>query len=246
MKKLLALVLAVLMLVPAAALADTLILGSNCSFPPFEFIDDNGQPTGFDIEIGALIAEKMGKDLFVEDMSFDGLLMALDGKIDMCIAAMTITDARREQADFSDSYFNAQQKIIVRADYDGIQSLEDIKDKQVAVQEGTTGHILATEELALPAEKVASFKNAADAIMELLTGRADCVIIDTAPANVFVSVNGGKLVILEDIETPAEDYGIAVKKGNTELLNACNEVLAEIKANGVYDELVAKYFTTAE
>ena len=242
MKKLLAIILALAIMLPAVALAETLIMGSNCSFPPFEYIDEQGNPAGFDVEIGKLIAEKLGMEFFVEDMAFDGLLMALDsGKIDIAIAGMTITDKRKEQVDFSDSYFNAQQLIIVRKDYDAIKTLDDVKDKTVSVQEGTTGHLMATEALEIPAEKVVAYENAADAVMELKLGRADCMIIDSAPAKVFVSKNDD-LMILEDIETPPEDYGIAIKKGNEDLLAACNAVLAEIKENGKYDELIAQFF----
>lgn len=244
MKKVFALLLSLCLLLTATgALAEgKLILGSNCSFPPFESIDDQGNPTGFDIEISRLVAQKMGKELEVMDMSFDGLLLALQGgQIDMVAAAMTIRPDRQEQADFSNSYFNAQQKVIVRKGYEAIKSVEDIKDKYVAVQDGTTGYYMATDTLGLASDHVAAFKNAADAILELKSGRVDCVIIDTAPANVFVSLNDD-LVILEDIVTDSEDYGIAVAKGNVELLTAINEVLDEIKANGVYDELIAKYF----
>lgn len=268
MKKLLAMLLMVALLTPAAALAETLIMGSNCSFPPFEYIDDAGMPAGFDVEIGRLIAEKLGMDFVVEDMSFDGLLMALDsGKVDIVIAAMTIRPDRQEQADFSDSYFNAQQQIImvkgskaaeeisallkdetepvteVSTSYAAVMEL--LKTKSVSVQDATTGYYMATETLGISAEKVAAFKNAADAIMELKVGRVDYVIIDTAPANVFVSLNED-LEILQGIQMPTEDYGVAIKKGNAKVLEAANAVLAEIKANGKYDELVAKYFASSE
>jgi polar amino acid transport system substrate-binding protein len=249
MKKFLALLLVLAVLLPAAALADSLILGSNCEFPPFEFVEADGTKAGFDIEIGKLIAAKLGKDLVVDDMNFDGLLMALGtGKVDLILSAMTIKPERQEQADFSEPYFEAQQKIIVRKDYDGIKTLDDVKDKSVAVQDATTGYYLATDAapdgLGLPAEKVAAFANAAMAILELKQGRVDCVIVDSAPAAVFVSMNDD-LVILDGIETPAEFYGIAVQKGNTELLTAVNEVLAEIKANGVYDQLITQFFVAS-
>ncbi len=242
MKKVLAVVLAVLMLVPTLALAETVVMGSNCSFPPFEYIDENGEPAGFDVEIGKLIAAKVGKDFYLENMDFDGLLMALnDGKLDFTIAGMTITDERKEQVDFSDSYFSAQQVVVVKKGYEGIKVFEDIKDKAVSVQDGTTGYLMATETLGIPADKVVGFKAANDAVAELKLGRVDCMILDAAPAKVFVAQNDD-LVILEGIDTPAEDYGIAVKKGNAELLKAVNEVLAEIKADGTYDDLIAQFF----
>lgn len=247
MKKLLSVLLATLMLaLSATALADTLVMGTNASFPPFEFIGDDGQPTGFDVEIGAKIAEKMGMDFKVEDMAFDGLITALEtGIIDMAIAGMTITEEKKEQVLFSDPYFNAQQQVIVRADYEDIQSLDDLKDKVVAVQEGTTGHVLVSETLGLPDNQIISFKSANDAILELKAGRADCVVIDTAPANVFVAENDD-LKILDGIETEKEEYGIAIKKDNPELLETVNAVLAEMKEDGSYDALVAKYFTSEE
>lgn len=244
MKKLLAVLLAVLMLsLCATALAEgTLTMGSNCSFPPFEYIDDNGDPAGFDVEIGRLVAEKLGMDFKVEDMAFDGLIAALDGgKIDMVIAGMTITPERQEQVDFSDSYFNAQQQVIVRAGTEDIKTADDLLDKTIAVQDGTTGHIYVTDTLGLPADQISAFKSAADAVLELKSGRADAFIIDTAPANVFVSMNDD-LVILDGFDMPVEDYGIAFKQGNTEMVDAANAVLAEIKADGTYDALVAEYF----
>ena len=150
MKKLASVILACMLLVSfsAAALADTLVMGSNLSFPPFDMIDDSGAPDGFDVEIGKLIAEKMGMDFYVEDMAFDGLILALNGgKIDMIIAAMTNTETRLEQVSFYDPYYIASQKVIVAAGYEGIASLDDLLDKTVAVQEGTTGHILCSETL---------------------------------------------------------------------------------------------------
>ena len=249
MKKLFAMLLCVAMLTPFAVLAgetDKLILGTNASFPPFEEIGDDGTPIGFDIALGQLVADKLGKTLLIEDMSFDGLLLALEsGKIDMIAAAMTITPERQAQADFSEPYFYAQQSIIVRKDYTEIGSLDDLHDKKVVVQEGTTGHEMATneEKLALPADQVTPFKNAGEAVLELKAGRADCMIIDASPATVFVSKNDD-LMILEGIEGISEEhYGLAVKKGNDKVLTAINEVLAEIMADGTYDELIAKYFS---
>ncbi len=245
MKKIASLVLAMLLVltVSAAALSETLVMGSNLSFPPFDTIDDSGAPAGFDIEIGKLIAEKMGMDFFVEDMAFDGLVLALEsGKIDMVIAAMTITEARKEKVNFSDPYYVASQKVIVPVGYEGVASLDDLKDKVVAVQEGTTGHILCTETLEMPEAQVVSFRNAADAVLELLAGRVDAVVLDAAPADVFVARSEGKLAIVEGIEMEDEFYGIAIAKDNEALLAAANEVLAEIKENGEYEELIAKWF----
>ena len=242
MKKILAIALALVFALPTLALADTLIMGSNCSFPPFEYIDEQGNAAGFDVEIANLIAEKLGLELYVEDMNFDGLLLALDnGEVDLVIAAMTITEKRQEMVNFSTPYFNAQQVVVVQKGYEGIQSYEDIQDKAVSVQDGTTGFLMATEDLGIPADKVVAFKTANDAVAELKLGRVDCMILDSAPAQVFVAQNDD-LMILEGIDTPTEEYGIAIKKDNEDLLAAVNELLAEIMENGVYDALIAEFF----
>ena len=242
MKKFLAMALVLAMALPAGALAETIVMGSNCSFPPFEYIDEQGNPAGFDVEIGKLIAEKLGMDFYLENMDFDGLLLALNAeKLDFVIAGMTITEKRLEEVNFSNPYFDAQQVVVVQNGYDGIQSADDIKDKAVSVQDGTTGFLMATETLEIPADKVVAFKTANDAVQELKLGRVDCMILDSAPAQVFVAQNDD-LQILEGIDTEIEQYGIAIKKGNDELLAAVNELLAEIMENGVYDALIAEFF----
>ena len=242
MKKFLAMILAVaMMLCSVSAMADTLLVGDNLAFPPFESIDDNGDPIGFDIDIADEIAKDLGKELFVEDMAFDSLLVALDAKaVDMVIAAMTITAERQEQVDFSEPYFEAQQQVIMLKGATPITAVADLVNLKVAVQEGTTGHIMC-EELGLPAENIGAFKTGADAILELKSGRVDAVVIDTAPAKVFCAQNDD-IAIVEGLDIEPEYYGIAVKKGNQELLDAINATLKRIKEDGTYDALLAKHF----
>lgn len=243
MKKFLALVLAAaMMLCSVSAMAsDTLFVGSELTFPPFEFVDDNGDPAGFDIDIADEIAKDLGKKLSVSDMAFDSLLVGLGtGNSDMVIAAMTITEARQQEVDFSEPYFEAQQQVIMLKDATAITAVEELSGMRVAVQEGTTGHIMC-EELGVPADNISAFKTTADAILELKSGRADAVVIDTAPAKVFCTQNDD-IAIVEGLDIVPEYYGIAVKKGNQELLDAINATLKRIKEDGTYDALLAKHF----
>lgn len=243
MKKFFAMLLSVaLVLCSVTAMAEeTIIIGDNLAFPPFEYIDDNGEPAGFDVEIAKAIAADLGKTPVVEDMAFDSLLVALDtGSVDFVIAAMTITDERKEQVDFSEPYFEAQQQVIMAKDATPITSVADLVNLKVAVQEATTGHIMC-EELGVPAENISAFKTGADAILELKSGRVDAVVIDTAPAQVFCAENDD-IVIIEGLDIEPEYYGIAVKKGNQELLDAINATIARLKEDGTYDELLAAFF----
>lgn len=243
MKKLLAILLAAMMVcLSAAAFAETLIMGTNAEFPPFEYVEADGTVAGFDVEIGKLIAAKLGYDFQVSNLAFDSLIPSLNNdQIDIAIAGMSITPARLEQVDFSDPYFGAEQKVIVLKTEEGITSLDDLADKFVGVQLGTTGHLLATDSLGLPENQVNSFPAAVYAVQDLIAGRVDAVIIDTEPARVFAE-EYDEVMILEDIEMEVESYGVAVKKGNEELLAVINEVLAEIQQDGTYEALLSQFF----
>lgn len=247
MKKMIAMLLALLMISTAAiGLAETLTMGTNAEFPPFEFIGDNGKPTGFDVELLELIAAEMGKELVIENMYFDGLLAALQmGTIDCVAAAMTITEERKQAVSFSTPYFNATQAVVVLKDYDGIQTIDDLKDKKIAVQDATTGHIMVIETLGCDTANVAPFKASPDTVLELINGRADCIVIDDAVAKNFLTMYDN-LTIVEGLDMPVEEYGIAVLQTNPELLGAINTALAKIVESGQYDDLITKYFVTAE
>lgn len=243
MKKILATLLTLTMLLTASlAMAETVTMGTNAGFAPFEYIGDDGKPAGFDIEIANLIAADLGKELKIDDMYFDGLLAALDvGTVDFVIAAMTITPERTEAALFSDPYFNATQAVIVMKGYDGIKTVEDIADKKVAAQDGTTGFFMATDDLGVSESNVTAFKASTDTVLELTSGRVDCIIIDEAVAQNFLKLYDD-IEIVQGLKMPVEEYGIAVKLGNEELVASINATLAKIKEDGTYDALIAEYF----
>ena len=223
----------------------TLIMATNAEFPPYEYHDssttgpDGSDIVGIDVEIAAAIAEKLGKTLVIEDIQFPSIIPELhSGKADIGAAGITVTEDRLFNADFSDTYATAVQSIIVTADSD-ITSPDDLKGKLIGVQEGTTGDIYITSDLG--DDCVERYLKGVDAVQALLQGKVDAVVIDNEPAKVFVSENEGLKLL--DTAYAEEEYAIAVKKGNTELLDQINAALAELKESGKLDEIIAKYIT---
>ncbi len=222
---------------------NVIVMGTNAEFEPFEYRENGMDIVGFDVEIAQKVAEKLGKELKIEDMAFDSLIMALNSdKIDFIAAGMTATDERRTQVDFSDSYFNSKQMIIVKADDTSIATADDLVGKNVGVQLGTTGDLFVSGTEGI--ESVAQFQTGTQAVMDLKNGKVDAVVIDAEPAKKMTE--GQSDLKLLDAPFVEEEYAIAVQKGDEALLKAINETLADIKADGTYDEIYAKYFGTAE
>lgn len=222
--------------------SDTLVMATNATFPPYEYVDGE-ECKGIDIEIAQAIADAMGKKLEVDDIDFDSIIPAITtGKADMALAGMTVTDERKENVDFSDSYATGVQVIIVPKDSDITDPDDLANDKMIGVQQGTTGHIYCSdtpEKGGFGEEHVTAYPNGASAIQALQTGKVDAVVIDNEPAKAFVAENPGLKIL--DTEYVTEDYAIAVKKGNTELLDQINETLAKLKADGTLQSIIDKY-----
>ena len=224
-----------------------IIMGTNAEFPPFEFVADEGQGLvdkfdGIDVAIGKKIADKLGKELVIEDMQFEGLIASADsGKVDFVAAGLTENEERKQSVDFSDTYYVAKQIMVVAADNTTINSAEDLKNaEKVGVVMGYTGDSVVTDDLKLDDSKILRVSRGIDGVQEVKNGKLDAMVIDSATGRALAEENGLKIV--EDDEVfAAEEYAIAVKKGNTELLKSINEVLAEMKANGEIDELAQKY-----
>ena len=241
MKKIIALlmvaVLAVALVSCGGEKANVVTMGTNAAFEPFEFIEGD-KIVGIDAEIGAAIAEKLGKELNINDMEFESLLGTLStDKVDFVAAGMTANDERRKEVDFSETYYTATQGIIVAEDSD-IKGIDDILDKRVGAITGYTGEVICTETYQI--KDMLTFKRGVDAVMELKNGKLDAVVIDLQPAKMFVNKNEG-LKVIEDPSFEAEEYAIAVKKGNAELLEKINEVIIELKETGKLDEIINKY-----
>ena len=221
----------------ANANTKTLVMGTNASFPPYEFVDNNNKIVGIDAEIAAAVAEKLGYNLEIKDMEFDSLITAVQsGAIDFALAGMTVTDERKESVDFSDTYATGVQVIIV-PEKSAIASVEDLSGKTIGVQAGTTGDIYCTDEFGQ--DMVKQYKNGAEAIAALKNGQVECVVIDNEPAKNYVKANEG-LKILET-EYAVEDYAAAISKENTELKDNFNKALTELKDEGKIDEIINKY-----
>ena len=220
-----------------------LIMATNAQFPPYEMVADgdgvNG--TGFegiDIEIAAAIAEKLGLELQVDDMDFDAALTAVQqGKCDLVLAGLTYTDERAQLMTFSDSYAQGVQAIIVKED-SAIASPDDLANAgMIGTQRGTTGYIYCTDDFG--EDHVAAYDSGAAAVQALMNGQVDAVVIDKMPAETFAAENDGLKVL--DTAYTTEDYCAAMNKDNEALTKEVNVVLAELKADGTLDQIVAKY-----
>ena len=214
----------------------TLVMGTNAEFPPFEYKEGTGF-AGIDVDLMRAIAEKMGLELEVEDMAFESLTQSF-GRIDVIAAGFTIDPTREATCDFSDTYFNATQTVILKAD-STIATLEDLKGKKIGVQTGTTGDIYCTDDYGQ--ENVKQFNNGPLAVAALVNGQIDCVVIDQEPAKNYVAANSGLKIL--DTAYADEDYAIAIKKGNTELLDKVNGALKELQDDGTLQAIVDKYIT---
>ena len=214
-----------------------LIMATNAEFPPYEYHDGDAV-VGIDAEIAKAIADELGMELEIEDIAFDSIIPEIvSGKADMGLAGMTVTEDRMQSVDFSDTYAKASQKIIVTEDSE-IASPDDLKGVIVGVQLGTTGDIYVSD-LEADGTTVERYSKGFEAVQALSQGKIDAVVIDGEPAKTFVAETEG-LKILEESFTD-EEYAIAVKKGNTELLEKINGALKTLKDNGTLDEIVAKY-----
>ncbi|MFR1802478.1 MAG: transporter substrate-binding domain-containing protein [Faecalispora jeddahensis] len=217
-------------------------MSTNAEFEPFEY-KDGESIVGIDLEISQKIADKLGVELKVNDVAFDSLIPEItSGKADFVAAGMTADDERRKNVDFSDSYFDAGQAVIVKKGGD-IKAPKDLDGKKVGVQTGTTGDKYCTNEDGTSEIKVGSverYNKGMDAVSDLIAGRIDAVVIDDFPAQKFVEKNSDKIAKLNDMLT-SEQYAIAVKKGNTELTDLINETLKEMKDSGDLQKIFDKY-----
>ena len=216
-----------------------LIMSTNAAFPPYEMTTDSGEFEGIDIETAQAIADKLGLELQIDDMEFDAALLAVQqGKSDMVMAGVTVTDERQNVMDFTDSYATGIQSIIVKEDSD-IASVDDLAGKKIGTQRGTTGYLYCSDDFG--DENVVAYDNGLTAVQMLNNGQVDCVVIDNAPAKEFIAANPGLKLL--DTAYVEESYAIGIGKGNTELKDAINTALEELKADGTLQAIVDKYIT---
>ena len=214
-------------------------MATNAAFPPYESTTDDGGYEGIDVEIAQAIAEKLGCELVVDDMDFSSILTAVQGgKADVALAGLTVTDERKQNVDFTDTYAQGVQSIIVPEGSD-IKSADDLEGKKIGTQEGTTGYIYCSDDYG--DENTVAYTNGAMAVEALKSGKVDCVVIDNNPAKAFVEKNAGLTIL--DTAYVEEDYAIAVSKDNPELLEAVNAALVELIEDGTVQSIIDKYIS---
>lgn len=222
---------------------NTLVMATNAFFEPYEYYEGD-DIVGIDAEVGKAIADKLGMDFEISDVDFDAIIPNVQsGKASMGMAGMTVTEDRQKNVNFTRSYATAVQVVIVPEGSD-IAAIDDMAGKKIGVQQGTTGDIYCSapvEEDGFGEENVTRYNKGTDAVMALLSGKVDCVVIDNEPAKAFVSEVGG-LKILET-EYITEDYAAAMSKENKELYEAVNTALQELIADGTVQGIIDKYIT---
>ncbi len=245
MKKTLVCMALILALLCATALGETLKMGSSIDFAPYEYYDDEtGEIVGIDVEIAQAVAEKLGYELEIQDMQFDSIIAAVvSGKVDFGMSGFTVTEERKQSVDFSTPYTTAVQSIIV-PEGSPIESVDDLFDPQnsyaIGVQIGTTGDLYITDDIEANGLKhtVQRFNKAPDAVVALLAGKIDCMVIDDQVGVAFVNNNEGLKIL--DTAYAFEEYAICFAK-NSELYQPFNEALEALIADGTVQSIIDKY-----
>lgn len=225
----------------SSAKGDKVVFGTNAEFPPFEFVKSNGiiegKYDGIDMAIVKQFGEDNGVEVAINNMEFDSLLIGLqNGQMDAVISGMTITEERKEAVDFTHPYYTATQVMIVPEDSD-ITCAADMEGKKIVVVQGYTGEICVKD----MGFDFVSFKKGTEAVMELKNGKSDVFVIDSATAQKYVSDNPGLKIVTDASAFESEEYGIAVKKGNEELLNKLNATIDKMLADGSLADIAVKY-----
>ena len=242
MKKLIALLVALMMLGTAvAALADTVTVAFNPEYPPFEYVNDNGEYEGYDVDLINAVAEKAGIEIAFEAMDFDAVISAVATNPNTIgVSGISITDERKLSVDFSEGYINAGLIVVVKKD-SGYATVDDLKGKVIGVQMGTTSDF-AAEEITGEAN-TSKYKTFLNAIMELQGNKVDAVIVDKPVGIAILNELKDDALEIVDMGLQADWYGIEVNKENPELLEKINAALKELEAEGFYKTLEDKYFT---
>jgi|SRR5690625_1912720 len=215
-----------------------LVVGTDATYAPMEYIDDKGEIVGIDIDIVDAIAEELGIEVEYRNVGWDPLFPAVkNGEVDFAVSSITITEDREKEFDFTEPYYIANQLILVPEDSD-ITSFQDLKDKKVSAQISTTGHKVVQDLLGETSPNIVATDTMPLAISEMINGNADASVGDNSTVNEYIKNNPSvKVKTIEDDDFEKEYYGLMVKKGNTELLELLNEGIQKLKENGKLKEL---------
>lgn len=221
---------------------NVLRVGTTADFAPFEFQDEKGDEyAGFDMDLVRAVGEEMGCKVEIQNLSFDGLIPALNaGNIDLIVSGMSITPERQERVLFSEPYYQSGLNIVVAKDNTTINKFADLKGKKVAVQIGTTS---ADYVKGMDGVNVVEFSSSADTFMELRAKGVDAVVNDRPVNEYYIASTGEKNVRIINELVSAEDYGFAMDKKQTELAVKVNDALKKLRENGKYQQIYDKWFT---
>jgi len=221
-------------------------VGTDAAYAPFESQNEKGEIVGLTVDVVTAIAQKAGIEVKFVNTPWEGIFNSLQqGDRDLLASSITITDERKQTMDFTNPYFDAYQLIAVKAT-SKVSKFDDLKKLKVGVQTGTTGDEAVTKQQGKNSTNIKRFESTPLALKELEAGGVDAVVADNGVVINYVTNNAGaKFKTVSDKSFAPEQYGFAVKKGNTELLDKLNKGLADIKADGTYDKIYAKYFGAA-
>lgn len=227
---------------PAPA-AKVYVVGTDAAYAPFESQNEKGEIVGFDIDVVKAVAQKAGLEVKFVNTPWEGIFKTLDqGDRDLLVSAVTITDERKQSMDFTTPYFDAQQLIAVKGN-SKVAKFDDLKKLKVGVQTGTTGDEVVSKLQGKNSTNIKRFESTPLALKELEAGGVDAVVADNGVViNYLANNTTAKFKSVSDKAFQPEQYGIVVKKGNTELLAKLNKGLADVKADGTYDKIYTKYF----
>lgn len=222
----------------APAAGGTLVMATEATFPPYEYMEGT-EIIGVDVDIAKEIAKAMGKELVIEEMPFDAVIAAVSsGKADFGAAGISVTPEREEQVDFSIEYATSKQVILTMKD-SGISVDTDLNGKVVGVQLGTVADLALTDDY--PEVQVERYNKYTDAVSDLVAGRLDAIVLDSLPAESLKTMDEN--LVVSDNELFTDVYAICVKKGNTELLNAINEVLQKLLDEGKIEQFTTEHLS---
>ncbi len=218
--------------------SDVLYVGTNAEYPPFEYLDENGNVAGFDIDLMNEISTIIGKKIEIKDMTFDGLIPALEANtIDIIIAGMTVNESKKKIMNFSIPYYEVRQNIIVLDNNTDITNLSSLNNKRVAVVLGyRADNILSTNE----AVTLERYNRTADTVLALQSGKVDAAVMDSPVAIGYVKNNEGLKIV--DTYSDIQELAIGFRKKDVQLMEDVNNAMNILQTNGVYDSLLEKYF----
>ena len=224
-----------------AATEKVMRVATEPSFAPFEFQKEGSKEfTGFDMDLIRAIGKQAGYKVEIQNMGFDALIPALtSGNIDVAIAGMSITEERKKVVTFCDPYYTSGLIVMVNKDNNEIKSIEDLKGKRIACQICTTGEMKSRS---VEGAKVVAFNTNTEAAMELRNKGVDAVINDSPVVGYYLAQGGNATAKTVGDVMEAEQYGIAVKKGNDKLVGEINKAMAELKKNGEFDKIYKTWF----